>query len=212
MYSDFHRNIWQNKINKINDELRSKRIILEGKDISLNSARFDEIKIAGRRVTEKNTSFRELFKTRFNSMDLNYRTAIVNVEYGIETFSEGELSYSYGRSNKIMKFPVGLEEDDIYKYILFKLSDDPNGYSFVYRIESVDIMFISDVSIEEIRMQGIKLKNSILNSINDNVEIEVNSGECVVDYIWKVCFDKRGFKRYDKASFRSELKRFCRKV
>ena len=88
-----------------------------------------------------------------------------------------------------------MEEDDIYKFILYKLTDDPNGYSFVFSIFNVDILFISKISIDNIRMQGIKLKNAILNSINGNIEVNVNSGECVVEYIWSVCFDKYGFKK-----------------
>ena len=73
----------------------------------MNSARFDENKITRRRVTEKNTSFKELFEGRVNSMNLNYRTAIVNAKYGIETFSDGEITKSYEKYNKIMDFPVG---------------------------------------------------------------------------------------------------------
>ena len=58
-------------------------------------------------------------------------------------------------------------------------------------------------------MQGIKLKNIVLDTLNDLTEGTGGKGtNCVLDYIWKKCMGQPGFKRYSKQQLEDELRRF----
>ena len=63
-------------------------------------------------------------------------------------------------------------------------------------------MYVSETRTNQIRKNGIRLKSSILNSLNNSIEINTNNSECAVDYIWGLCYNKCGFELYDKAIFK----------
>ena len=193
--------------------MKPKNVIdLPYRAITWQQAKVEEVKLAKRRSTAKGTSFRELFKERIDNLNLSYKKAIVTCKYTIEYTCTKDT----GKSNKgdledrewsyLGLAPYGLKTDDLYKYILLKLFDDFHIYWIVNAIKSARINYVSDINVRDIKMRGNKLKNMILNQLN-NREVKVRDGHCVLDYIRAVCNGKVGLKRYSKAALEMELKR-----
>ena len=203
---------WKKAFNEVLHELNPRNLIeLPYRAITREKARNEEVKIARKHRTEKGTSFRELFKRRIDDLNLPYRKAVITGDYRIEytkdtdNDTEGDVE---GRSISYLGLvPYGLETHDLYKFILYKLYEDFNDYWKVIAIDWARINYVSDISTRDIKMRGIRLKNMILNQLN-NIEIKARPGHCVLDYIWFVCNGKEGFKRYSKAALEHELRRF----
>ena len=196
------RPAWRRAYDEVVRELAPKNYIdLPFRAITREQARNEELRTARRQRTDRGTSFRELFKARIDNRHLTYRKAVITGTYTIE-YTEDSGTHREGAQERrdlsyLGPVPYGLETNDLYKYVLYKIFDDHNGYWKVIAINNARINYVSDISMREIRMRGIKLKNMILDQLN-NMEIKERPGHCVLDYIWTVCNGKKDLRDFQK--------------
>ena len=205
-YSDQMRIKYELDKPKVNMDQYKEQYIEQYNEIpyTIKDARKSELSMSNAKDRNKK-SFISLFKARLDTIIRPKHPVSITVKTTNKLF-ETIIEKQYGPFQTMM--PVGLSQDDKYKFVLYTLLNS-------------NISLLSGESIYELGFDIIKLeKRNIIHHKMGRLKLETyllkhqkpikshGSDLCVIDYIYDAIKGKRGFKRYDFDRLKNEINEY----